>query len=327
MPKKKVKRCIRPQCMMIYPENTKNVFCDCGALLELAQIEVVNKKNNINTKKANNHNQKKKTPGKKDVITKKLDVSSEKIAEKEIKTEISVEDLKEKAIIDEEISIKEDVGILSVVDEQPDDATEEFDEESENITEELDDEVSDDEASDEIDFFSVDASDSLSEDLQDNVDVDETIDEKIDQEESDEIDFLGTDISDGEIRTDKDIVPEELVDKEEIDAAYLYLLLDNDEEVEYKLGKTTRIGRASDSVEVDIDLTEYAGKDVSREHVVITKEKNGYFITNVSQNHSVRIIDLDENEKAIEYGKKELLKSEEGILLSKKIFLQFVEEK
>lgn len=292
MPKKKVKRCIRPQCMMIYPENTKNVFCDCGALLELAQIEVVNKKNNINTKKANNHNQKKKTPGKKDVITKKLDVSSEKIAEKEIKTEISVEDLKEKAIIDEEISIKEDVGILSVVDEQPDDA-----------------------------------SDSLSEDLQDNVDVDETIDEKIDQEESDEIDFLGTDISDGEIRTDKDIVPEELVDKEETDAAYLYLLLDNDEEVEYKLGKTTRIGRASDSVEVDIDLTEYAGKDVSREHVVITKEKDGYFITNVSQNHSVRIIDLEENEKAIEYGKKELLKSEEGILLSKKIFLQFVEEK
>ncbi len=290
MPKKKVKRCIRPQCMMIYPENTKNVFCDCGALLELAQIEVVNKKNNINTKKANNHNQKKKTPGKKDVITKKLDVSSEKIAEKEIKTEISVEDLKEKAIIDEEISIKEDVGILSVVDEQPDDASEEFDEESENITEELDDEVSDDEASDEIDLF-------------------------------------GIDISDGEIRTDKDIVPEELVDKEETDAAYLYLLLDNDEEVEYKLGKTTRIGRASDSVEVDIDLTEYAGKDVSREHVVITKEKDGYFITNVSQNHSVRIIDLEENEKAIEYGKKELLKSEEGILLSKKIFLQFVEEK
>lgn len=276
--------------MMIYPENTKNVFCDCGALLELAQIEVVNKKNNINTKKANNQNQKKKTPYKKDVITKKLDVSSEKIAEKEIKTEISVEDLKEKAIIDEEISIKEDVGILSVVDEQPDDATEEFDEESENITEELDDEVSDDEASDEIDLF-------------------------------------GIDISDGEIRTDKDIVPEELVDKEETDAAYLYLLLDNDEEVEYKLGKTTRIGRASDSVEVDIDLTEYAGKDVSREHVVITKEKDGYFITNVSQNHSVRIIDLEENEKAIEYGKKELLKSEEGILLSKKIFLQFVEEK
>ena len=290
MPKKKVKRCIRPQCMMIYPENTKNVFCDCGALLELAQIEVVNKKNNINTKKANNQNQKKKTPYKKDVITKKFDVSSEKIAEKEIKTEISVEDLKEKAIIDEEISINEDVGILSVVDEQPDDATEEFDEESENITEELDDEVSDDEASDEIDLF-------------------------------------GTDISDGEIRTDKDIVPEELVDKEETDAAYLYLLLDNDEEVEYKLGKTTRIGRASDSVEVDIDLTEYAGKDVSREHVVITKEKDGYFITNVSQNHSVRIIDLEENEKAIESGKKELLKSEEGILIRKKIFLQFVEEK
>lgn len=106
--------------------------------------------------------------------------------------------------------------------------------------------------------------------------------------------------------------------------AFLYLLLD-DNEIEFKLNKVTRIGRAADSVQVDIDLAEYAGKDVSREHAVITKEKEGYYITNVSRNHSVRIIDQDENETAIEYGKKELLKSEDGIVLSKKVLLQFIE--
>ena len=107
--------------------------------------------------------------------------------------------------------------------------------------------------------------------------------------------------------------------------AFLYLLLDNDE-VEYELGSVTRIGRVTDSVQVDIDLTEYAGKNVSREHAVITKEKDSYYITNVSHNHSVRIVDQDENETVIEYGKKELLKTEDGILLSKKVLLQFIEE-
>ena len=108
--------------------------------------------------------------------------------------------------------------------------------------------------------------------------------------------------------------------------AYLYLLLDNDEEVEFELGSITRIGRAADLVQVDIDLAQYAGKDVSRKHAVITREKDGYYITNVSQNHSVRIVDQDENETVIEYGKKELLKSEDGILLSRKVLLQFIEE-
>lgn len=107
--------------------------------------------------------------------------------------------------------------------------------------------------------------------------------------------------------------------------AFLYLLLD-DEEVEYELSNITRIGRAADGVQVDIDLSEYAGKDVSREHAVIRKEKDGYYITNVSRNHSVRIMDKDDNEVALEYGKKVLLKSEDGILLSKKVLLQFVEE-
>lgn len=107
--------------------------------------------------------------------------------------------------------------------------------------------------------------------------------------------------------------------------AFLYLLLDDDD-VEFELSSITRIGRAADGVQVDIDLSEYAGKEVSREHAVIRKEKDGYYIANVSRNHSVRIIDQDDNEVALEYGKKVRLKSEDGILLSKKVLLQFVEE-
>lgn len=108
--------------------------------------------------------------------------------------------------------------------------------------------------------------------------------------------------------------------------AFLYLLLEEDE-VEFQVSNITRIGRAADGVQVDIDLTEYAGNDVSREHAVITREKDGYYITNVSKNHSVRILDQDEHEAILDYGKRVLLKSEDGILLSKKILLQFVEEK
>ncbi len=107
--------------------------------------------------------------------------------------------------------------------------------------------------------------------------------------------------------------------------ARLYLLLDN-KEVEFQLSNITRIGRGADGVQVDIDLSEYAGKDVSREHAIIRREKDGYYITNVSRNHSVRIIGEDDNAVALEYGKKVLLKSEYGILLSKKVLLQFVEE-
>ena len=107
---------------------------------------------------------------------------------------------------------------------------------------------------------------------------------------------------------------------------YLYLLLEDDE-VEYELSEVTRIGRTTEDTKADIDLTEYAGKDVSRQHVVITREKDGFFIANVSKTHSVRIIDKDNNETAMEYGSKIRLETEVGILLSKKIFLQFVEER
>jgi len=125
---------------------------------------------------------------------------------------------------------------------------------------------------------------------------------------------------------EEDFFEEENVEEDERHTnAFLYLLLEDDD-VEFELSNITRIGRAADGVHVDIDLTEYAGKEVSREHAVIIKEKEGYYLTNLSRNHSVRIMDQDNIDQALEYGKKVLLKSEDGILLSKKILLQFVEE-
>lgn len=44
MPKKIVKRCIRPQCMKIYDEIEKNRFCMCGALLQKVEIDTKSKK-------------------------------------------------------------------------------------------------------------------------------------------------------------------------------------------------------------------------------------------------------------------------------------------
>lgn len=117
-------------------------------------------------------------------------------------------------------------------------------------------------------------------------------------------------------------LPEKLGDDTK---AFLYLLLDN-EDVKFELSDITRIGRASDGVQVDIDLSEYAGKDISREHAVIRKEKEGYYITNVSRNHSVRLMDHEGNGVALEYGKKVLLNAGNGIILSKKILLAFEEK-
>lgn len=107
--------------------------------------------------------------------------------------------------------------------------------------------------------------------------------------------------------------------------ACLYLILD-DAKIKFELGSITRIGRTTDSTQVDIDLTEYAGKDISREHAVIMRERDGYYITNMSRSHSVRIIDPNKQVTAIQCGKRELLKPEYGILLSRKLLLQFMEE-
>lgn len=190
MPKKKVKRCVRPQCMELYEETEKNRICMCGALLQIVEIDIKPQKNTY----------------KKVVNTSKSKVNP--------------------------IPKKDDVDALTSNEE---------------------------------------------------------------------------------------------TDSNEEKRAFLYLLLD-DGEIEFELSNITRIGRAADGVQVDINLSEYAGKNVSREHAVIRKEKEGYYITNVSRNHSVRLMGQDDNEVALGYGKKALLKTGDGIILSKKILLQFEEE-
>jgi len=234
MPKKTVKRCIRPQCMEMYEETEKNKFCMCGAFLQIVEIEVKSKKSTY----------------------KKIVSPSNPKVNQTPKPVESTEQLSEEVI-------EQDFNNV------PDDDTEIFDHQSEQTG------IAD-------------------------YDGDATQDEAEEEEKDCENETLGS-------------------------KAFLYLLLDDDD-VEFELTNITRIGRAADGVQVDIDLSEYAGKDVSREHAIILKEKDGYYITNVSRNHSVRIINQDDNEVLLEYGKKALLKSEDGILLSKKVLLQFVEE-
>lgn len=233
MSKSTVKRCVRPQCMEIYPETIKNRYCLCGALIQTVEIEVKPQKNN--NKKTVNQGSKKEDAG----YQKKKD-------------NLEKNELEKKEVLPVEKEIK------PVLDNES-------------------------------------------------------------RANSNESKVLNS--SDFEGRNTRDNVDNE----EQATKAYLYLLLDDDE-VEFELTNITRIGRRAEGVQVDFDLSEYAGKDVSREHAVIRKEKDAYYITNVSQNHSVKIIDQDDNEVALEYGKKVLLKSEDGILLSKKILLQFVEE-
>ena len=243
MPKKTVKRCIRPQCMEIYEETEKNRFCMSGALHQITEIDIKPKKS---TYKKPANTSKPKT----DYIPKQDEVIVSVSNEEEIKPEQS-----------------------DVVNDNTEDITVTFDE----VT--LDEDMVVESENEDFVFFE-------SEDVVD-----------ADNEESDEE-----------------------------SNAYLYLLLE-EEDVEFELSNVTRIGRAADGVQVDIDLSEYAEKkDVSREHAVIRKEKDGYYITNVSRNHSVRLMDQDDNEVALEYGKRALLRTGVGIILSKKILLQFEEE-
>lgn len=226
MTKKKVKRCVRPQCMKVYEETEKNRFCICGAALQAVEIEIKPKKNAC----------------KKPVSPSKPEVNPIP------KTGENTKHVGEETVVNEEDLIAPEEKAITENNQNEQAGSEDF-------------------------KFDVE---------QDEDDTSET-------------------------------------------KAFLYLLLEDDD-VKFELCNITRIGRAADGVQVDIDLSEYAGKNVSREHAVIRKEKDGYYITNVSRNHSVRIIDQDNNEVALEYGTKVLLKSEDGILLSRKVLLQFVEE-
>lgn len=102
---------------------------------------------------------------------------------------------------------------------------------------------------------------------------------------------------------------------------HLYLIPENEneDETEYKLGQKTVIGRSSDTMPVDIDLSQFGGL-ISRKHALITYEHDGFYITNLSENHSVHV-----NNKVVVNGQKMKLTSEDGIILSKKVLLQFEE--
>lgn len=223
MPKSKVKRCVRPQCMEIYPESEKNKYCMCGALLQLVEIEVTPK-----TNKPKKNSDTKSVKSRSDDKNKDRQVKGNGEKKKERPTPKPEKDE----------SSEESNEILNVI--------------TETKLSNPDNDVSQNNAS-------------------------------------------------------------------------LYLLLDDDE-VKFEISDMVKIGRSTEEIKVDVDLAAYAGKDVSREHAVIKKEQDGYYITNVSKNHSVRIIDQNDNETALEYGKKVRLRSEDGILLSKKVLLQFVEE-
>lgn len=102
---------------------------------------------------------------------------------------------------------------------------------------------------------------------------------------------------------------------------YLYLIPEDEdeEETKFKLGRRTLIGRSSDMAAVDVDLSQFGGS-ISRKHALITCEKDGFYITNLSENHSVHV-----NNKVVVNGQKMKLTSEDGIILSKKVLLQFEE--
>ena len=197
MSKKNVKRCIRPQCMEVYPENTSGKYCDCGAILQATEIEIPDRKTTEQKKPEER--------------------STRDSVEKTGKTE-------KQAV--SETSTKETKTV------------------------------------------------SLS-------------------------------------TTGTIMIP----------LAYLYLIPENEDEdeTEYKLGKRTLIGRSSDTMAVDVDLSEFGGL-ISRKHALITYEQDGFYITNLSENHSVHI-----NNKVVVNGQKMKLTSGDGVILSKKVLLQFEE--
>lgn len=253
----------------------------------LQLIEIDIKSQKSNAKKQNNTSSSKKTAE---------NSKPETMPEKKEDSHIKVVDVKEQKQLDEPILVIE-----------TDSDFKENDEYNPPISEEIEIEI---ECEDNEPVFDEqeDSEDATpTEDFADDDDsTDETIENEYNPDDSDALEVTEDDTSDVK--------------------GYLYLLLEDDE-VEYELSEVTRIGRTTEDTKADIDLTEYAGKDVSRQHVVITREKDGFYIANVSKTHSVRIIDKDNNETAMEYGSKIRLETEVGILLSKKVFLQFVEER
>lgn len=103
--------------------------------------------------------------------------------------------------------------------------------------------------------------------------------------------------------------------------AYIYLLLDDDNEVEYKLSKRILIGRTTENEEVDVDLTQYPNANqISRKHALIEQREDGYYITKISKSHSLHV-----NEKAVDTDEEIRLVSGDMIIFSRVMAFQFEE--
>lgn len=104
----------------------------------------------------------------------------------------------------------------------------------------------------------------------------------------------------------------------------LSLILD-DGNIDFPLSDVTRIGRSVEGASVEIDLTKYAERDVSKKHAVVFKENDYYCITNTSKSRSVTIIHTDNSQTPLVYNQSTILKTGDGIVLSKKVLLEFKE--
>lgn len=223
MSKKIVKRCIRPQCMEIYSKDNTNKYCDCGALLQVTEIEIPDRK----------------LYGQRKELVRKDDSKDEKkTADRDMHVSPEKTDSVEKSVANETSS--------NAVNESG------------------------------FDFFGESAEKPVS----------------------------------------VPITP--IILKP---SGHLYLIPENEDEdeVEYKLGQKALIGRSSDTMSVDVDLSQFGGL-ISRKHALITYEQDGFYITNLSENHSVHV-----NNKVVVNGQKKKLESEDGVILSKKVLLQFEE--
>lgn len=224
MSKKTVKRCIRPQCLAVYSEDNTSKYCDCGALLQVTEIEIPDRILYVQKKEPspNRENNDEKKP-----VNEGIGVSVKKIDKEE---ESAVSKTTKKAVYENGFN-----------------------------------------------FFSECTSRST-------------------------LSTSNTAVSSRHI-------------------GYLYLIPENEDEDEkiYKLGKRTLIGRSSDTMLVDVDLSQFGGI-ISRRHALITYEKDGFYITNLSENHSVHV-----NNKVVVSGEKIKLTSNDGVILSKKILFQFEE--
>ena len=97
-------------------------------------------------------------------------------------------------------------------------------------------------------------------------------------------------------------------------------------EKRFPIGNKVKIGRATKDIKVDLDLTEYGDKTISREHAIIERENGMFFITNLSNKNYVKLFGPNNEVITLDNGSRGLLESGMVISLSKRILLLFEEE-